>query len=112
VIPAKKAGLIITAVLMALGMPLVAPAFGGKSFPVAGVVYAQDDWKKEFEDICSKSQNAMAFSEDQLRNLIERCDKLKPLIEDLDERPRKIYLKRLRMCRGLFLFVLESKENK
>lgn len=110
--PAKKAVHIITAALIMLGISLVTPELRGIIFSGSGAVYAQDDWKKEFEDVCSQSQNAMAFSEDQLRGLIERCDKLKPLIEKLDERPRKIYLKRLRLCRDLFMFVLESKENK
>ncbi len=73
--------------------------------------YAQDDWKTEFEDICSKTNDAMALTKKELKTLIERCDKLKPLIEKLDEAPRKVYLKRLQACRDLFVFVLESKEK-
>ncbi len=76
------------------------------------LVYAQDDWKKEFDDICSKTEEAMTLSQDEIKNLVVRCDRVKPLIEKLDETQRKIYLKRLRMCRDLFIFVLESKEKK
>ena len=83
-----------------------------KTFSWCGVVHAQDDWKNEFDDVCSKTQDAMIFSPDELRNLIARCDKLKPLIEKLDETQRKVFLKRLQLCRDLFLFVLESKEKK
>ena len=83
-----------------------------KTFSWGGVVHAQDVWKTEFDDVCSKTQDAMIFSPDELRNLIARCDKLKPLIEKLDETQRKVFLKRLQLCRDLFLFVLESKEKK
>jgi len=78
----------------------------------AGPVFAQEDWKGEFEDVCSKTQDAMTFSADELKNLIVRCDKLKPLIDKLDESPRKVYLRRLQLCKDLFVFVLGSKERK
>ena len=83
-----------------------------RTFSWCGLVYAQDDWKNEFDDVCSKTQDAMIFSPDELRNLIARCDKLKPLIEKLDETQRKVFLKRLQLCRDLLFFVLESKEKK
>ena len=85
---------------------------GGKTFSWCGVVYAQDDWKNEFDNVCSKTQDAMTLSSDELRNLIARCDKLKPLVEKLDETQRKVFLRRLQLCRDLFFFVLESKEKK
>jgi len=78
----------------------------------AGPVFAQEDWKSEFEDVCSKTQDAMTYSTDELKNLIARCDKLKPLIDKLDESPRKVYLRRLQLCKDLFVFVLGSKEGK
>jgi hypothetical protein len=78
----------------------------------ADPVFAQESWKSEFEDVCSKTQDAMELSAAELNDLIVRCDKLKPLIETLDETQRKVYLKRLGMCRDLFVFVKESKEKK
>jgi hypothetical protein len=78
----------------------------------AGSAYAQDDWKTEFEAICSKTQDSAALSPDELNNLVDRCNKLRLRIEKLDETQRKVYLKRLQMCRDLFAFVLESKEKK
>ena len=73
--------------------------------------HAQDDWKKEFEDICSRTDDAMSFSKDELKSLIARCEKLKSVIEKLDESTKKVYLRRLQLCRDLFVFVLESKEK-
>ncbi len=89
-----------------------APGIEDKTFSGCGIVYAQDDWKNEFDDVCSKTQDAMTFSAGELKNLIARCDKLKPQIEKLDETQRKVFLKRLQYCRELFFFVLESKEKK
>ena len=72
-------------------------------------IYAHD-WKSEYEDICSKTSDAMALTEDELKKLIERCDRLKPVIEALeDESTKKVYLKRLQMCRNLYNFCLEQK---
>jgi hypothetical protein len=72
---------------------------------------AQETWRKEFNDVCSKTQDAMTFSEEELTELIRRCDALLPQIEKLDETRKKVYLGRLRMCRGLYAYVLDSKRN-
>jgi hypothetical protein len=78
----------------------------------ARVAYAQDDWKTEFETVCARTQETAGMGTDELKNLVERCDKLKPSIEKLDETQRKVYLRRLKMCRDLYAFVLETKEKK
>lgn len=72
---------------------------------------AKETWQKEFDDICSKTEDAMTLSLEELASLIDRCDALRPKIEKLDETPKKVYLKRLRMCRGLYAYVLESKQS-
>jgi uncharacterized protein (UPF0335 family) len=72
---------------------------------------APEAWQKEFDDICSKTQDAMTFSKEELTALISRCDALKPQIEKLDETRKKVYGERLRMCRGLYAYVLESKKK-
>jgi hypothetical protein len=79
--------------------------------PQSYLVYAQEDWKAEFADICSKTEDPMALSKEEVKTLIERCEKLKPRIEKLDESTSKVYLKRLQMCRDLFVFVVESKNQ-
>ncbi len=72
---------------------------------------AAEAWQKEFDAVCSRTSDAMDLSKDELKNLIERCDKLKPTLQKLDETQRKVYLKRLEACRDLFTFMLESKEK-
>lgn len=73
--------------------------------------HAQDDWKREFDGICARTQDADTLSPQELKELISRCDALKPRIEKLEDSPRKVALKRLRMCRDLFVYVLQTKEN-
>jgi hypothetical protein len=72
---------------------------------------APADWKKEFEDVCGRTQDAMALPLEELRTLVARCDRLKPQIEKLDESQRKVYGKRLQVCRDLYQFVIESREK-
>lgn len=74
-----------------------------------GFAHAENAWRIEFEDICSKTDIAMSLTKEELASLIERCDKLRPLIESLDETTRRIYLKRLQTCKDFFIFMLESK---
>lgn len=76
-----------------------------------GSVFGQEAWRNDFDDVCSKTQDAMVLSNGELKTLISRCDTLKPQIEKLSEPQRKVTLKRLQMCRDLYAFVLESKES-
>lgn len=88
---------------------LLAAMPGNREFPSGRIVYAQGDWRTEFDDVCSKTQDAMVLTPEELRKLVERCDRLKPSLEKLDESQRKVYTKRLQSCRDLYNFVLESK---
>jgi hypothetical protein len=72
---------------------------------------APEGWQKEFDEVCAKTQDAMIFSAEELKVLVKRCDALEPQIEKLDDTRRKVYLKRLKQCRGLFAYVLESKNK-
>jgi hypothetical protein len=90
----------------------VALAAGGGGTAVAQAsAAAAQDWKKEFEDICAKTQDAMALPMEELRTLVSRCDRLKPQIEKLDESQRKVYSRRLQVCRDLYQFVIDSREK-
>ena len=71
----------------------------------------QDVWQQEFDAVCSKTTDAMSLTTDELKSLVQRCDALEPKIEKLDESRRKVYLRRLKQCRGLYAYVLESKNN-
>ena len=65
---------------------------------------------QEFMDICAKTDEAMSFSRDELKMLLQRGEKLKAVILTLEETPRKIHLKRLQKCMNLYSFILEAKE--
>lgn len=83
-----------------------------------GDVYAQEqeDWKQEYASICAKTQNAMGLSAEELKGYIERCDRLQERIDKLEGKQaateKKVYTKRLKMCRDLYDFALEYKDNK
>jgi len=72
---------------------------------------AKETWHKEFDAICAKTEDAMTFSQEELTDLIRRCDTLRPQIEKLDESQKKVYLERLRKCRGLYDYVLDAKRK-
>lgn len=95
-------------------LAVLAMAVEGAVFPSdllpATAAYAQG-WRAEFDGICQKTADPMSLEKDELKRLISRCDKLRTVMETLDESERKIYLKRLRACQGLFVFVIESKEK-
>jgi len=71
--------------------------------------YGEDAWRTDFNSTCAQSNDAMALSIPELKMLIEQCDRLQKIIEVQDETVRKVYLKRLQLCKNLYVFVLESK---
>ena len=83
--------------------------WGGLCGPPAA--HALEEWEKSMHEVCGKTQDAMGYSREELHGLIARCDAVIPLVEQLDEPEKTIALKRLKMCRELFVFVLESKEK-
>ena len=103
----------IMAVLLFMGLVGLCGvrASGGPHWSASQADPAQEAWRKEFDDVCSKTQDAMTFSQEELTVLIRRCDDLLPQIEKLDETRKKVYMGRLRMCRGLYAYVLDAKRN-
>jgi hypothetical protein len=73
---------------------------------------AEGGWKAEFESVCSNTDRAMVLTQDELKDFIARCDRLTPLIEAEDESARRVYQKRLKMCKDLFVYMLESKNSR
>jgi hypothetical protein len=108
----NKRGHLVIALATALAMLFsrVVLSDGFLASPAAAT--SQEDWKKEFEEICSQTQDAMVFTPEELKGLVGRCDALRPRIEKLDETQKKIYLKRLHMCRDLYTYALEAKASK
>jgi hypothetical protein len=69
-----------------------------------------EEWKAEFEAVCSKTDSLMDMSEDELSALLERCDKLMIGMEGENETVRKVNGRRLKNCRDLIRFMLDSKQ--
>jgi hypothetical protein len=100
--------LVLAVAIAGAAAVLASPAAARAEAPAA----ARSDWKKEFEDVCSRTQDAMALSSEELRSLVARCDKLKPVVDGLEESQRKVFSKRLRDCRAVYQFVLDSRETR
>jgi len=101
------------AILLSLGLAVQfgVCANGASTAAAAQAAPAQQSWQKEFDDVCSKTQDAKTFSQQELTALIQRCDALAGRTQKLDDTQKKVYQGRLRMCRGLYAYVLESKKN-
>ncbi len=103
--------LILLAATLGLAASLEAAGVARCS-PFSPALAQKSDWKKEFEQVCAKTQDAMSLPDDELRSLIARCDKLKPVIDRLGETERKVFSRRLKACRDLYAFVLESRSGR
>lgn len=77
--------------------------------PVAHAV--ESGWRTEFDALCGQSDSFMNMTVAELRRGLERCDALKAEVEKLEATPRKIYLKRLQLCRNLLVYMLERRLN-
>ncbi len=91
-------------------------AFGSYFVGSLSSVHAQQDWKQEYAAVCAHTQNAMTLPAAELKDYIERCDKLEERLSELEAMEggtaRKVYAKRLKMCRDLYEFTLEYKNEK
>ena len=99
--------LIVGGFLLSRTSPGVAAATGEQ--PAVGV--EETGWRSELETLCAGTNNAMSFSREELQRRIALCDRLKSRIEGLDESARKVYGRRLQMCRDFYRFMLESKQG-
>ena len=110
-----KAAIVITLFLLSCSLlPCLGPIRpdNGGCFSLVRSAFGEENWKREFEEICGNTDDSMNLKREELQALIARCDKLKPLIEALEETPRKVYLKKLQMCRNLLAFVFDVKGKK
>ena len=73
------------------------------------MAYGEEPWRTDFDATCAQSNDAMALSVPELKKLIEQCDRLQKIIETQEETIRKVYRKRLQLCKNLYVFVLETK---
>ena len=71
----------------------------------------EEPWRAEFDATCARTSEAMTLSVAELNQLIQRCSALQKVIEVQEESVRKVYLKRLQLCRNLYDYVLEYRKN-
>jgi Ser-tRNA(Ala) deacylase AlaX len=76
-----------------------------------GVAWGEEQWRADFDATCAKTTDAMALTLPELNQLLERCNALQKIIETQEESLRKVYLKRLQLCRNLYAYVVEFKKN-
>jgi len=69
-------------------------------------------WQAGFEQTCSRTGEAMTLSVDELKTLLDDCASLRKVIEAQEESVRKVYLKRLQLCRNLYAYMLEYKTSR
>lgn len=98
-------------VVVGLLFPWPALGEGGSGERPSSVTAEESEWRGELEMLCAGTNNAMAFSREELQRRIALCDRLKSRIDVLDESARKVYGRRLQMCRDFYAFMLESKQE-
>jgi C4-dicarboxylate-specific signal transduction histidine kinase len=76
-----------------------------------GIACSEEAWRASFDETCSKTTEAMTLSVGELTGLLERCAVLQKIIESQEESVRKVYLKRLQLCRNLYAYVLDYKKG-
>ncbi len=105
-------GFLFSAAITVLVVTLViAPPVSFRYQGLCQTAFAEEEpWKQEFADLCAKTNDAMSLSIEELKLLLQRGEKLMPVIETLEETPKKVYMRRLQKCMNLYAFVLESKE--
>jgi len=77
-----------------------------------GAALGAEAWLAEFESTCAKTNDAMELSTQELSLLIESCTRLQKVIETQEESLRKVYSKRLQLCKNLYVYVLDYKKNR
>jgi hypothetical protein len=78
---------------------------------VAPTAHCAENWKDSFEDVCSKVDTSSTLSIKELEGLIDRADKLAPEIQKSDDPAKKVYLRRLKNCRSMFEFTIDTKKT-
>jgi hypothetical protein len=73
-----------------------------------GSATAEEAWRAEFDRLCGKTEQSMSLGAEELRQLVARCEKLRPEIEASADPQKKVFLRRLEACRKVFAFVIEA----
>jgi hypothetical protein len=106
----KKTGAVVSLLAcVLLGVTVTLRAQQAESKPSDTAV--QEQFLHDFDSVCSRTQDAMLLTTDELKDSVRRCDALAPQLPKLDETRRKVYARRLEQCRGLFAYVLDTKKK-
>jgi hypothetical protein len=73
--------------------------------------WSAESWQASFDDICSKVDASGSMTVNELVLLIEQADKLAPVIKASSDPSKKIYLQRLKRCRAMFQFMVDTKKS-
>lgn len=77
----------------------------------ASPLAAAENWKETFDLVCGSVQGAESMSEKEISAMLEKADKLMPVIQASDDPAKKVYLKRLKSCRGVYEFMLDTRKG-
>jgi len=78
---------------------------------VVPVASAAESWKTSFDEICSKVDASGSLSAQEMAALIAKADQILPEIQKSDDPAKKVYLRRLKNCRSMYEFMIESKKS-
>lgn len=78
---------------------------------IAPSALAEGNWKATFEDICGKVQGAESMSDQEIQAMMDRADKLMPVIQASNDPGKKVFLLRLKRCRGVYEFMLDTRKQ-
>ncbi len=73
---------------------------------------AQDQWKEEFKRLCSYTVSSDTLSDEEIETLIKDSDVLIEKLEALDAPEVKVYIFRLKKCRNMYRFIIDTKAAK
>jgi len=97
----RNIGKLTTAIIMACLISMAA----------AAAASAAETWKTSFDEICGKVQGADSLSNQELTAMIDKADKLAPEIQKSEDPAKKVYLQRLKKCRNLYQFMLDTRQG-
>ena len=70
-----------------------------------------NSWQEEFERLCGATEQTENLSVEQVKDLINDCDKLLKVVQEQGGKQKKVYLFRLTKCRNFFEYVVSLKES-
>ena len=73
---------------------------------------AEEDWKEEFKRLCSYTDISNTLSDEELETLVKDSDILFEKLEALDAPEAKVYIFRLKKCRNMYRFIIDTRAAK